>query len=80
MPALIAVSNTSAEKPRVITVSSNGAYLHAKLLYETFVDGPGRRKLSDQDRYCQSKFVRTRYGVCHFLLLKLFIGKRGGCS
>jgi retinol dehydrogenase-12 len=59
MPAILAASDSSTEKPRVITVSSSGAYLMKKFQYETLRDGPERRKLSSSQLYFQSKFVST---------------------
>lgn len=57
MPAILAASAASSDKPRVITTSSSGAYFTSKFRYDTFRDGPERRKLSSAQLYAQSKFV-----------------------
>lgn len=57
MPALLAGKETSPDgHARVVTTSSSGAYFHT-LQWETFVDGPARRKKTPMDLYHQSKFV-----------------------
>ncbi|GBE78541.1 Uncharacterized oxidoreductase [Sparassis crispa] len=56
MPALLAGKETSPDHhARVVTTSSSGAYMYT-LDWETFRDGPARRKLSVIDLYSQSKF------------------------
>ncbi|KAJ3485815.1 hypothetical protein NLI96_g4701 [Meripilus lineatus] len=56
MPALLAGKETSPDgHARVVTTSSSGAYFHT-LQWETFVDGPARRKKTPMDLYHQSKF------------------------
>ncbi|PIL34954.1 hypothetical protein GSI_02741 [Ganoderma sinense ZZ0214-1] len=55
MPALFAGAQTSPDHhARVITTSSSGAYLQT-LEYDTFRDGPARRKLGTTQLYYQSK-------------------------
>jgi len=70
MPALLAGKETSADQhARVITTSSSGAYMYT-LNWESFRDGPARRKMGTMDLYHQSKFgnvivareVAKRYG------------------
>ena len=59
MPALLAGRVTSPDHhARVITTSSAGAYV-GKLQWDTFKDGPVRRKQSPVDLYAQSKLVRA---------------------
>ncbi|TCD69330.1 hypothetical protein EIP91_008086 [Steccherinum ochraceum] len=56
MPALLAGKETSPDGyARVITTSSSAAYFDT-LHYETFVDGPARRKKNSTVLYWQSKF------------------------
>ncbi|KAI0792827.1 NAD(P)-binding protein [Abortiporus biennis] len=56
MPALFAGKETSPDGyARVITTSSSGAYFDT-LHFETFKDGPERKKLGTQSLYFQSKF------------------------
>ncbi|VDB95595.1 unnamed protein product [Peniophora sp. CBMAI 1063] len=45
----------TAQKPRVIAVSSGAHHLH-KLDFDTLKDGPARRKVSTEGLYAQSKF------------------------
>ncbi|KAI0355004.1 NAD(P)-binding protein [Trametes cingulata] len=55
MPALIAgVSSSPDHHTRVITTSSSGAYFDT-LHWDTFKDGPARRKMNSQTLYFQSK-------------------------
>ncbi|PIL34966.1 hypothetical protein GSI_02753 [Ganoderma sinense ZZ0214-1] len=55
MPALFAGALTSPDHhARVVTTSSSGAYLQT-LEYDTFRDGPTRRKLGTTQLYYQSK-------------------------
>ena len=57
MPALIAGAATSPDHhARVITTSSSGAYGET-LHFETFKDGPARRKMTTEKLYYQSKHV-----------------------
>lgn len=57
MPALIAgVSSSPDHHTRIITTSSSSAYM-GKLNYDTFKDGPARKKLARSDLYNQSKLV-----------------------
>ncbi|KAI0687015.1 NAD(P)-binding protein [Earliella scabrosa] len=59
MPALIAGAKTSPDHhARVVTVSSVGAYMQT-LDWDTFRDGPARRKLSTEDLYYQSKHANV---------------------
>ncbi|KAL4252854.1 NAD(P)-binding domain superfamily protein [Abortiporus biennis] len=65
MPALLAGKATSSDGyARVITLSSSGAYIYT-LNWDTFKDGPERRKMSTYNLYFQSKFgnivVARRY-------------------
>ncbi|TCD65860.1 hypothetical protein EIP91_002121 [Steccherinum ochraceum] len=56
MPALFAGKETSPDgHARVITTSSSGAHFDT-LHYETFRDGPKRRKMLSMSLYSQSKF------------------------
>ncbi|KAI0796199.1 NAD(P)-binding protein [Abortiporus biennis] len=56
MPALLAGKATSSDGyARVITLSSSGAYIYT-LNWDTFKDGPERRKMSTYNLYFQSKF------------------------
>ena len=58
MPALFAGKETSPDHhARIITTSSSAAYL-GSINWDTFKDGPARRKLSTQTLYSQSKLVR----------------------
>ncbi|KAH9923767.1 NAD-P-binding protein [Epithele typhae] len=55
MPALIAAAETSSDHhARVITTSSSGAYSDT-LHFDTFKDGPARKKVSPRQLYFQSK-------------------------
>ncbi|OBZ71391.1 ATP phosphoribosyltransferase [Grifola frondosa] len=57
IPALIAGKETSPDHhTRVITTSSSASYL-STINWDTFRDGPARRKLSPQQLYNQSKFA-----------------------
>ncbi|OBZ71335.1 hypothetical protein A0H81_08860 [Grifola frondosa] len=59
IPALIAGKETSPDHhARVITTSSSGAYMYT-INWDTFRDGPARRKLSSQQLYYQSKFANV---------------------
>ncbi|KAL1946144.1 hypothetical protein VTO73DRAFT_15271 [Trametes versicolor] len=59
MPALIAgVSSSPDHHTRIITTSSSSAYM-GKLNYDTFKDGPARKKLARSDLYNQSKLANT---------------------
>lgn len=63
MPALIGGKETSPDHhARVITTSSSGAYFYT-LNWDAFVDGPERKKMSTEQLYFQSKFVRFIYSV-----------------
>lgn len=57
MPALLAGKETSPDGyTRIIMTSSSAAYFQT-INWDTFTDGPARRKLGIQALYCQSKFV-----------------------
>ena len=57
MPALVEGTKSMPDgHTRVVTTSSSGAYLET-LHYDTFRDGPARRKLGPKGLYYQSKFV-----------------------
>ncbi|TBU43685.1 NAD(P)-binding protein [Dichomitus squalens] len=59
MPALLAGVKTSPDHhARVITTASSGAYLET-LHFETFRDGPERRKLSTEALYYQTKHANV---------------------
>ena len=59
MPALLAATKTSPDgHARVITTSSSASYLDT-LHFETFKDGPERRKMGSTHMYNQSKHVRS---------------------
>jgi hypothetical protein len=58
MPALLAASSAEA-KSRVITVSSNGAYMARNISHATLTDGEARRRMSHFLLYPQSKLVST---------------------
>ena len=81
MPALIAGAKTSPDHhARVVTVSSVGAYMQT-LDWDTFRDGPARRKLSTEDLYYQSKHVLflSRLAVAETLMFVLaLVGQRRG--
>ena len=71
MPALLAgVKSSSDGHVRVITTSSSTAYV-GTIQWDTFKDGPARRKLSSGLHYAQSKLVRPlsfhRAFACIFL-------------
>ena len=58
MPALVEGVKTSPDNhARVVTTASSAAYL-GTLQWDSFKDGPARRKLSTGDLYNQSKLVR----------------------
>ena len=59
MPALVAGAKTSPDHhARVVTTSSSGAYAET-LHFDTFKDGPARKKMSTEQLYYQSKHVRS---------------------
>lgn len=63
MPALLAgVKSSSDGHARVITTSSNVAYV-GNIHWDTFKDGPARMKLSSGLHYAQSKLVRPLSGI-----------------
>ena len=70
MPALLAGVKTSPDKhARVITTSSSGAYLDI-IHFDTFKDGPERKKMSTEALYYQTKHVSHSL-VATFLHSKL---------
>ncbi|KZT64537.1 NAD(P)-binding protein [Daedalea quercina L-15889] len=57
MPTLLAGKETHPDHhSRVIMTSSSGAYLYT-LNFDTFKDGPARRKMSTENLYFQTKFA-----------------------
>ncbi|KAI0747568.1 hypothetical protein C8Q74DRAFT_510339 [Fomes fomentarius] len=59
MPALLAGVHSSPDHyTRIITTSSSGAYF-GKIQFETFQDGPARRKLRRETLYFQSKLANV---------------------
>ncbi|KAG9221386.1 hypothetical protein CCMSSC00406_0009835 [Pleurotus cornucopiae] len=57
MPALLSAAQSSPDKhARIVTVSSWGHEFWPGLEYDTFSDGPARRKCSTQYLYSQSKY------------------------
>ena len=77
IPALLAGKETSPDKhARVISTSSSGAYFYT-LNFDTFKDGPARKKLGTQRLYAQSKFVR--YVGNYMDLYNLTIHRIGQC-
>ena len=57
MPALLAATATSPDHhARVITTSSSGA-MYGKIDFDSFRDGPRRKRYSTERLYAQSKLV-----------------------
>ena len=57
-PAVLAAKDTHPDHhSRIIMTSSSGAYLYT-LNFDTFKDSPARRKMTTQNLYFQTKFVR----------------------
>ncbi|KAF4598899.1 hypothetical protein EYR38_007311 [Pleurotus pulmonarius] len=57
MPALVSAAQSAPDKhARIVTVSSWGHELWPGLVYDTFTDGPARRKCSTHYLYSQSKY------------------------
>ncbi|KAG8901966.1 hypothetical protein FRB99_004984 [Tulasnella sp. 403] len=57
IPELLAGAKSSADgKARVVNTSSNGAYLHPKILWDTLTDTTERKNLGSRYLYFQSKF------------------------
>ena len=57
MPALLAGTKSSPDRhARVITTSSSGA-MYGKIDFDSFREGPGRRRHSKEMLYAQSKLV-----------------------
>ena len=59
LPALLAGTEHSGEKSRVVTVSSAASYMGPGIDFDTFVDGKKRRWTPSEILYCQSKLVRS---------------------
>ncbi len=58
VPALLSAAQSAPHKhARIVTVSSWGHEFWPGLEYDTFSDGPARRKCSTQYLYSQSKYV-----------------------
>jgi hypothetical protein len=60
MPVLLAAVADSGEKVRVVNTSSSTNYL-AKINFDTFKDGPARRRQTPVNLYSQSKWVCTYF-------------------
>lgn len=57
IPALLVGRDSSPDRhARIVTTSSSTAYLYT-INWESFKDGPARRKMSTRQLYSQSKFV-----------------------
>lgn len=57
LPALLAGTKTSGDgTARVVNTSSSMHWIHG-LNFNTFKDGPARKKMSPENLYGQSKFV-----------------------
>lgn len=74
MPRLLAGKETSPDKyARIITTSSAMAYF-TTLDWDSFKDGPARRKMGMNTLYAQSKFVRfvmiSRFSTLRNLILE----------
>lgn len=60
MPAILAGKETHPDHhSRIITVSSSASHLCGGIKFDTFKDGPARRKLSPMEHYSQTKLVST---------------------
>lgn len=70
LPALWAGKESSPDgHARIMTTSSDGAY-YFTINWDSFKDGPVRKKLGTQKMYFQSKFVRPSCSVSFTLLSK----------
>jgi retinol dehydrogenase 12 len=59
MPALLAGTITSGDgKARVVNTSSS-THMFSNMNFDTFMDGPARKKVGPQTLYSQSKHVRA---------------------
>ncbi|KAK0243938.1 hypothetical protein EDD85DRAFT_180695 [Armillaria nabsnona] len=64
LPALLAVSqNTPGTEARIVNTASFASEMADKLDYDTFKDGPIRRKLGSVSMYYQSKFANLLYST-----------------
>ena len=64
MPTLLAGAQSSPDgKARVVNTSSLAQEFASQLKWDTFSDGPARKKLGTQRMYVQSKFV-SRLFIC----------------
>ena len=62
MPALLAGAQSSSDKKaRVVNTSSLAQEFASELKWDTFSDGPARKKLGTQGMYIQSKFVSSSF-------------------
>lgn len=59
MPALLAGKASSPDEHARIVMTSSSAALVYTLNFDSFKDGPARRKMSTEQLYQQSKFVRA---------------------
>ena len=80
MPALVAGSKTSPDHhARIVITSSSAAYLDT-LHWDTFKDGPARRKQQPKNLYAQSKLVSIGFltpATCVLIVsLRMCTGKR----
>ena len=65
MPAILAGKETHPDHhSRIITVSSSASHLCGDIKFDTFKDGPARRKLSPMEHYSQTKLVSTFWAQC----------------
>jgi retinol dehydrogenase-12 len=64
LPALFAGTKTSGDgKARVVNTSSS-THMFSNMNFDTFADGPARKKAGTQTLYSQSKHVRVVRFVC----------------
>ena len=66
LPTLLAAAKTSPDcKARIINTSSIVHEFTSGLNFDSFRDGPARKKKGTQALYAQSKFVRLLFPVFH---------------
>ena len=76
MPALVAGTHTSHDHhARVITTSSAASYLDT-LHWETFKDGPARRRKTTNALYNQSKLVSVGFSFIYNKLNEAMMRRR----
>jgi NAD(P)-dependent dehydrogenase (short-subunit alcohol dehydrogenase family) len=76
LPLLISTAKASPDSnARVVNTASVGHMFTCKLDFETFKDGPKRRKMATESLYFQSKFVSALPHVSDVVLTYL-IGQR----